>query len=158
MVSRCLLVSLVAAAAIGAACSPPPVAEAARPAAEPRWHQLGAWAGHGSRQTDSFDVATGALRLRWETRGDAAAAGSRFKVSLHSAISGRPLQTLVEHRGTGAGTVHAEDDPRVSYLVIEAEQVDWKVTLEEAVPDGQVAAARPDRSRVARRAPARWPR
>ena len=101
MVARCLLVSLVAAAAIGAACSPPPVAQAARPAAEPRWHQLGTWAGQGSRQTDSFDVATGALRLRWETR--ATAGGGRFKVSLHSAISGRPLQTFLEHRGAGAG-------------------------------------------------------
>ena len=141
MVSRCLLVSLVAAAAIGAACSPPPVAEAARPAAEPRWHQLGAWAGHGSRQTDSFDVATGALRLRWETRGDATAAGSRFKVSLHSAISGRPLQTLLEHRGAGAGTVHAEDDPRVSYLVIEAEEVDWRIEVFLAASGGTAPPA-----------------
>ena len=27
---------------------------------------LGTWSGRGDRQTDSFDVATGALRLRWE--------------------------------------------------------------------------------------------
>jgi hypothetical protein len=131
MVPRCLLLSLVAAAAIGAACAPPPAAEAARPASAPSWHQLGTWSGHGNRQTDSFDVTTGALRVRWETRGDAAGAG-RFKVSLHSAISGRALQTIVEHRGAGAGTAHAEDDPRVSYLVIEADQVDWQVTVEEA--------------------------
>ena len=78
-------------------------------------------------------------------------------MSLHSAISGRPLQTLLEHRGAGAGTVHAEDDPRVSYLVIEAEQVDWQVTLEEAVPDRQ-AGSWPDPSRAAWQAPARWPR
>jgi hypothetical protein len=140
MVSRCLLVSLVAAAAIGAACSPPPVAEAARPAAEPRWHQLGAWTGRGDRQTDSFDVTTGALQVRWNARETTPGAG-RLRVSLHSAISGRPLQTVLDVRGSGADEVYFEDEPRVSYLVVEASDVDWRIELFQAAPGGTAPPA-----------------
>jgi hypothetical protein len=98
-----------------------------------RWHELGAWAGRGTRQTESFEVTTGAMRLTWETRGESAAADGHLRVSLHSAISGRPLQTLVDVRGAGGSTVNIEDDPRTSYLVIESENLDWRVKLEEAI-------------------------
>ena len=57
------------------------------------WHPLGTWSGRGDRQTDSFDVTTGALRIHWETSHETTPGAGRFKVSLHSAISGRPLQT-----------------------------------------------------------------
>ncbi len=87
----------------------------------------------GSRQTESFDVATGALRLQWEVTPDAAqATAAPFRVWLYSAISGRPLQLVVEHAGAGAGTVHVADDPRVSYLLIEADGARWTATLDEA--------------------------
>jgi hypothetical protein len=52
-------------------------------------------------------------------------------VWLYSAISGRPLQLVVEHAGPGAGTAHLADDPRVSYLVIEADGVTWTAALDE---------------------------
>jgi len=128
-----------------AGCQAPsaPVAQAA-PAVTTRWHALGTWSGRGNRQTESFDVTTGALRLRWETRASGEAGGTgrgRFQVSLHSSVSGRPLQTVVEHEGTGAGTAYAADEPRVSYLVIESDQMEWTASLEEAVP----AAAAPTR-------------
>jgi hypothetical protein len=97
------------------------------------WHQLGEWSGRGNRQSDSFDVTTGALQLRWETRGDATAGASRFRVTLHSAISGRPLQVIVDRAGPGSGTAYVEDEPRVSYLVIESDQLEWTAKLEEAV-------------------------
>ena len=57
----------------------------------------------------------------------------RFKVSLHSAISGRVLQTVIDTRGTGGDVAHVQDEPRVSYLVVESTAVDWRVTVEEAV-------------------------
>ena len=121
----------VVAAAIGAACAPPPVAEAARPAPEPRWQKLGTWSGGGNRQTDSFDVTTGALQMQWTARETTPGAG-RLRVSLHSAISGRPLQTVLDVRGSGASEVYFEDEPRVSYLVVEAADVNWRVELLQA--------------------------
>lgn len=85
-------------------------------------------------QTGSFDVTTGALRLRWETHGEHAPGNGAFRVSLHSAISGRPLQTIVETKGIGADTAYLEDEPRVSYLVVESRNLEWTATLEELVP------------------------
>lgn len=77
-------------------------------------------------------MSTGALRLLWKTRGGPAAT---FVVRLHSAISGRPLQTIVEQIGPGEGTAFIEDEPRVSYLVIESlDALEWTAALEEAVP------------------------
>ena len=98
-----------------------------------RWHELGAWSGRGNRQTESFEVTTGALRVTWETRNESAPGAGRFRVSLHSAISGRSLQTIVDVRGIGGSTVNIEDDPRTSYLEIDADKLEWRVRLEEVV-------------------------
>jgi hypothetical protein len=97
------------------------------------WRVLGTWSGRGSTQTGSFDVATGALRLRWETRNENSRGAGTFRVSLHSAISGRWLQTVADVRGTGSDAVYLADEPRLSYLVIESQNVEWTATLEEAV-------------------------
>ena len=111
-------------------CGAPPARAAQAPAAATTWRPLGQWAGAGSRQTESFDVVSGALRLQWEVRETTASAGP-FRVWLYSAISGRPLQLVVEHKGPGAGTTHLADDPRTSYLVIECEGVTWTAALDE---------------------------
>ena len=113
-------------------CDAPPARAAQVPAATTRWRTLGQWAGAGSRQTESFDVVSGALRLQWEVRRTTAGTGP-FRVWLYSAISGRPLQLVVEHNGPGTGTAHLADDPRVSYLVIEAEAMTWTAVLDEAL-------------------------
>ena len=133
-----VVVLLAVALSISSGCEAPPARAAQAPPARAdqaapgatTWRTLGTWTGTGSRQTESFDVTTGALRLRWETRASAAGAGS-FRVWLHSAISGRPLQMLVEQVGAGTGTAHVADDPRVSYLVVEAEGVTWTAALDE---------------------------
>ena len=100
------------------------------------WQPLGTWSGRGSRQTESFDITTGSLRLTWEALAESAPGRGRFRVALHSAISGRPLQTIVETSGAGTDTARVGADPRVAYLEIESEQIDWRVTLEEGVPGG----------------------
>jgi hypothetical protein len=97
------------------------------------WRPMGTWSGRGNSQTGSFTVESGAMRLRWETRNERAPGAGRFRVSLHSAISGRPLQLIVDYVGAGENTSYLEDEPRVSYLVIESENVDWTATLEEVV-------------------------
>jgi hypothetical protein len=71
--------------------------------------------------------------VRWETRATGAAGDATFKVWLYSAISGRPLQLVVDKAGAGSGTAHIADDPRVSYLVVESAKVDWTAALDEAV-------------------------
>lgn len=115
------------------ACEAPP-ARAEQAPAVTVWRPLGQWSGTGSRQTGSFDVVSGALRLQWSVTRDAGApsADAPFRVWLYSAISGRPLQLVVEASGTGSGTVHVADDPRVSYLVVEGEGVTWSAALHEA--------------------------
>lgn len=132
---RAALLAVVATLLVSAsACETPPARAAQAPADATTWRPLGQWAGTGSRQTESFDVASGALRLQWEARAAATtpASPSRFRVWLYSAISGRPLQLVAESDGPGAGTAHVADDPRVSYLLIEAEGVSWTATLDEA--------------------------
>jgi hypothetical protein len=123
--------SLLALPALGTGCAAPPAR--AEQVDATAWRALGSWSGTGSRQTESFDVATGALRLRWEAKATGVSRAGHFRVWLHSAISGRPLQLVVDSTGAGSGTAHAADDPRVSYLMIDAEGVDWTATLDEAV-------------------------
>ncbi|MGE0816788.1 MAG: hypothetical protein AB7O28_01520 [Vicinamibacterales bacterium] len=124
-------VLVVLAAACGQA--PPPAAESPRPSdrGATAWRTLGEWSGRGSRQTESFDVTTGALRLRWEALNAATGAG-HLTVTLNSAISGRVLQTIVNHEGNGGASVELQDDPRTSYLEIQSDGLDWRLTLEEA--------------------------
>jgi hypothetical protein len=98
-----------------------------------RWHPLGTWTGTGDRQTESFDVRTGTLKLVWETFDERAPGAGRLRIELHSAISGRPLQTVVDTLGVGLDSVYVADEPRVSYLVIASEGVGWRVRLEEGV-------------------------
>lgn len=129
------LVAVAVLAGFAGACSDVRPAKAAATTTTERtpvWHALGTWSGQGDRQTDSFDVTSGALQLRWEARETTPGAG-RLKVSLHSAISGRPLQTVLDVRGSGGADVYIEDDPRVSYLVVEAAGVDWRLQLFERV-------------------------
>jgi hypothetical protein len=98
------------------------------------WRRVGSWSGHGNLQTGSFTVETGSLRLLWETRNAPGTEGGAFKVSLHSSISGRPLQVVIDRKGPGRDTTYIEDEPRVSFFVVEAADLDWTLTLEEAVP------------------------
>ena len=117
----------------------PPVAVAST-----LWHALGVWSGSGDRQTESFDVTTGSMRLTWEALQEGARGTSHFRVSLHSAISGRPLQTIVDTQEAGAGTVDLGANPRVAYLLIESDQIRWSVTLQEAVPGSPVSGSARD--------------
>jgi hypothetical protein len=61
------------------------------------------------------------------------AAQGRFKLTLHSAISGRPLETIADVDRAGADTVRVAAEPRVAYLLIESDQLGWSITLEEGV-------------------------
>ncbi len=83
-------------------------------------------------QTEGF-IANGSLRLVWETRNEAAPNAGTFEVTLHSGVSGRPLVQAVEQRGVGRGTAYVSEDPRDFYLVVESSNLDWSVTVDEAI-------------------------
>ena len=94
---------------------------------------MGSWSGHTSVQTESFVSETGTFRLHWESRNDGSAPAGRLKIAIHSAVSGRPLAVVVDHWGSGRDSAYVSEDPREFYLVVEAERVNWNMTLEEGV-------------------------
>ena len=97
------------------------------------WRPVNTWTGHTSLQTESFPGETGAFRIDWESRPEPGAPQGRLKVTLHSAISGRPLAVVVDHEGVGHDKAYVSEDPREFYLVIDAEQIDWTVKVEEGI-------------------------
>ncbi len=97
------------------------------------WRPLGSWSGRGSMQTDPFISDTGSLRLRWETRNEAAPGTGSFRVTVHSDVSGRPLILAVEASGVGRDTAYVIEDPRSFFLAVESANVDWTVAADEGV-------------------------
>jgi hypothetical protein len=97
------------------------------------WRPIGSWSGRGNTQTDSFNIESGQLRVKWETKNEASPGAGTFRVMVHSAVSGRPIALAVEHRGVGRDIAYVTDDPRLYHLVIESSDVDWTVVVEEAV-------------------------
>jgi hypothetical protein len=96
------------------------------------WRTVGTYAGHGNEQSESFTSDTGAMRILWETKptGPASAAGT-FRLTIHSAISGRPLFVAVDHKGPGKGTAFVGEDPRVFFANIDSRDLDWSFTVQE---------------------------
>lgn len=138
-VSRAVAAGVVIVVAAGAAAcgGDQPAAVAPPPAAAPiTWRQIGTWSGRLSQQTESFEVSTAAMRLRWQTTRETVPGAGRLTVTLHSAVSGRLLQTLVDASGVAAATVDIADEPRWCHLVIEATNVEWQMTLEQGFASG----------------------
>ena len=106
-----------------------------------KWLREGGWnlggAPYPNLQTESFTSDTGALRVRWETTPpageDASAATGTFRLTAHSAISGRPLQEIVDHTGIASGVGYVQQDPHVFYVVVDSNRMNWKFTVDEAI-------------------------
>ena len=71
------------------------------------------------------------MRIRWNT--SKAREGALFQLTIHSAISGRPMQTVVDQTADGEGTAYFSDDPRVFFAVVDSKNIDWTFTIEEPV-------------------------
>jgi hypothetical protein len=97
------------------------------------WHLIGEWSGHGSvqTQTESFDIETGDVRVRWRANNEKTPGKGRLSVEVHSAVSGRLLDTPVENKGVGEDVAYVGIDPHWSYLLIDSTGVDWSVSVEE---------------------------
>ncbi len=122
-----------------------PAADAARaatsgdPKPEVIWERLGSWTGKQSVQTESFTGLTGGLRVKWEVKGPA---DGTFLLTIHSSISGRPLQVAVDQKGPGADTAYVNEDPRVFFAVIESDRMEWSFTVDEAMGTRTAAPGR----------------
>ena len=127
MRSICGLLALLALPPVLAACGDRPAQAALRRNSPLVWRAVGTWSGRGSSQTGSFEVTTGALRVTWDARDIQTPGSGRLRVALHSAISGRALQTIVDVRGAGANTAYVQDDPRTSYFEVDAVGLDLEV-------------------------------
>jgi hypothetical protein len=115
----------IAMIALGCRSQPRPQAKAKTVV----WQAVGSWSGHGDAQTESFDIGYEPCRIRWEARN--ASADAVLRVTVNSAISGRELALLVDHRGNGNETSYIRVDPHYSYLFIESKNLDWSMTVEE---------------------------
>jgi hypothetical protein len=97
------------------------------------WRSIGSWSGRGNTQTESFTSDTGALRVRWQTDHEVRPGDGTFRLTLHSAISGRPLAQAVDHRGAGADTAYVSEDPRVFFMVVDSALLEWSFTIDEGL-------------------------
>ena len=107
------------------------------------WRPVGHWAGEASLQTESFVSTSGSFRVRWTSANLVAAEPGRLTITLHSAVSGRPLVGVVEHVGQGEATAYVAEDPREFFLVVDAERSRWTLELDEGLPGTKRAAAGP---------------
>jgi hypothetical protein len=132
---RVLTAGLVlgAAAALVCACE-------GRPRSEPpskqfvQWRALGSWSGRGNAQSGSFPSVTGSMRVQWRTEHDLPGDPGTFRLTIHSAVSGRPLLLAVDQQGVGHDISYVHESPRTFYGVVESRGLDWSFTVEEAVP------------------------
>jgi hypothetical protein len=93
--------------------------------------EVGAWQGHGTATVGDIPSETGRFRIQWETTNESPAGAGTFKLTMRSAISGRPLQLVVDHKGTGSGTAEYDEGPRTYDFLVESANVDWSFRVEE---------------------------
>jgi hypothetical protein len=97
------------------------------------WQPVISFSGHGNSQSEAFNVDSGQWRIKWETKNEEKAGMGSFKVTVHSSVSGRPLMTAVDFKGVGQNVAVINEDPRLYFLVIESEGVDWTISAEQRV-------------------------
>jgi len=97
------------------------------------WRHIADFSGRGSTQTESFNIEATQWRIRWETKGDTNPSTGTLLLMVNSAVSGRPIALGVEHRGNGKGIAYVTEDPRLYYLVITSENLDWSFSVDEEV-------------------------
>jgi hypothetical protein len=120
---RLILLAGLLTTACDSSAPPQPQTVAARP--------LGTWEGSGSR-TIGINSDSGRFRVKWETR-EGASPGGSFRLTVHSAVSGRPIQVIADHEGAGGATVDFADDPRPYNLMVDSTGVHWSFSVEEIV-------------------------
>ena len=107
------------------------------------WRPVGSWSGHGNRQTESFHGETGALRVKWEARAESAdGTAGPFRLTAHSAISGRVLAEVVDRQGAGSGIGYVSTEPHTFYISVESTGLAWTFSVDEGFAGEAVGSAR----------------
>jgi len=122
------VIVVAAASALAFGCR-----DAPRPKLVAGWRPIVSFSGRGDDQTESFNIEGGAWRIRWSATNEDAPGTGAFRVTVHSAVSGRPLAVAVDHKGPGKDVAYVNEEPRLFHLVIESAHVDWTASVEEAV-------------------------
>jgi hypothetical protein len=92
--------------------------------------QRGAWEGTGNT-TIGFVSESGVFRINWKSRSTGAAGTGIFRLTVRSAISGRPIRIVADAEGDGSGTVDFVDDPRMYEFIVDAAGTSWSFSAEE---------------------------
>jgi hypothetical protein len=90
---------------------------------------LGSWQGRNSA-TLGFVSDSGRFTIKWEAKNESAPKAGRLHLTIHSAVSGRPLQEVVDFRGEGSGTYVYSDDPRSYNIMVDSANVEWSISVE----------------------------
>ena len=102
---------------------PQPIVAVTRP--------VGSWQGRGTATVGDIPSETGRFRILWETSNESPAGAGTFKLTLRSAISGRTLGIVADHKGAGSGTAEYDEGPRTYDFLVESANVDWSFRVEE---------------------------
>jgi len=92
---------------------------------------VGSWQGHGTATVGDIPSETGRFRITWKTANESPAGSGTFKLTLRSAISGRTIGIVVDHKGVGTGTADYDEGPRTYDFLVESANVDWSFRVEE---------------------------
>jgi hypothetical protein len=93
---------------------------------------VGSWQGRGN-STIGVNSDTGRFHISWQARNEHPAGSGTFRLAVHSAVSGRPIQLITEQRGEGGGSADFQDDPRPYNLMIDSANLDWSISVDEVV-------------------------
>ncbi len=93
--------------------------------------EVGSWQGRGTATVGDIPSETGRFHIVWETSNESPAGTGTFKLTMRSAISGRPLQLVVDHKGVGTGTADYDEGPRTYDFLVESANLDWKFRVDE---------------------------
>jgi len=102
---------------------PQPIVSVTRP--------VGSWQGRGTATVGDIPSETGRFRITWETSNESPAGTGTFKLTLRSAISGRTIGIVADHKGVGTGTAEYDEGPRTYDFLVESSGVDWKFSVDE---------------------------
>jgi len=103
---------------------------------------VGSWQGRGN-STIGVVSDTGRFHISWQARNEQPGGSGTFRLAVHSAVSGRPIQLITEQRGEGGGSADFADDPRPYNLMIDSTNLDWSVSVDEVVVATRPAAKTP---------------
>ena len=102
---------------------------------------VGSWSGRGTRTVGDVPSETGRFRIYWQTSNESPAGTGTFKLTIRSAISGRTIGIVADHKGTGDGMAEYDEGPRTYDFLVESANVDWSFRVEET--SGEFGAATP---------------